>query len=137
MAACFYLYAALRRVRFASEFLAAALAALSLVAPWTLKFGLRDVPLPWPLLGAAVLQLRLPCHLCLTSWNNVIGSILLAAAIATAVPLPTTPIDDLRLGLFVQLVVLALLFLGAVYADQNGKMAPPSAPVAWLSCYSS
>jgi hypothetical protein len=122
LSACFYAYSALRGARLASTCLTAALVALAMIAPDSLKAGLRAEPSPWPLLAAAVLQLSLAIRR-RDFRHSLAGSLCLAAALATAVPLPETAPADLRLGLFAQLVVLALLTLGVVHADQPGYLA--------------
>jgi hypothetical protein len=117
LSACFYVYAALRGVRFATSGLALALGALAVVAPDSLTAGLRASPAPWPLLAAAAIEFTVGIRRH-EFWHTLAGSLWLAAALATALPLPETSQPDLRPGLFAQFIVLALLTLGALFTDQ-------------------
>jgi hypothetical protein len=118
-AACFYGYAALRRVPAASEALTAALVALAFVGPHTMDRQLLGGPHTLPFLLAGALQIGIGL------WRRDVWRCLggtAAIAIGGAVALPAdNGIGQLRWPLAFHLEVFGLLTLGAVFDDRLGK----------------
>ncbi len=120
LSCCFYAYAAARRVPLAAECLAAALACMVLIGPNTLNDGLLSSPAPAPLLAAACVLLFVGARQ-RNPWNLLRGAACLAGFIAFVVPIPTElAIPGVRSAVFVHLTLLAMLGLGAAFADTNG-----------------
>lgn len=119
LSACFYAYAASRRVPLASECLAGAFAAMAIVGPRTWSEGFAGSVEPLPLLAAASILLILGIRQ-RSPWNLLRGSASLAAVIALVVPLSEPPLSELRGAIFLHLTLLAMLALGAVFNDTNG-----------------
>jgi hypothetical protein len=115
-AIAFYGYALLRRVPIAAWHLTAALAALAFVSPSSLTLGDLVAPAPLPLLAAAALQLGLGLAR-RNAWHGTLGGMILAAAIAMALP------DDLAMlrgPIALHLGILAVLIVGAAFKDEAG-----------------
>jgi hypothetical protein len=114
LASGFYAYAALRRVRWATEGLTAALVALALVGRESLDQGQPDTPWLAPLELAVVLQLVLGF-----GWRSAGRCLLgiggLAAVVTLALP------GLLGEAAAVHVVLLGLLVLGAVFNDPLGR----------------
>ncbi len=119
LSACFYGYAAIRRVPLAGAALSAVLASLAFVSTTTLSTGLLSSPEPEPLLGAAALLLALGL-VRNNVWSCLLGAVCLAGAIASAIPLPESMGAAHRAGIFLNLLVLAMLVLGAVFSNRSG-----------------
>jgi hypothetical protein len=119
---CFYGYAALRGVPLAIEATAVSLGAFAMVATDTLSTGLMLPPLPWPLLAPAAIELTLGWRR-RDPWDLLVGLACLMGVIALAVPL-AEPLDvgSFRGRVFMDLVVLAMLAVGAVFHDLHGHV---------------
>ena len=106
LSVCFYAYAAGRRVPFASECLAGALASMAMIGPDTLIVGLlssAEMARPAPLLAAAGILLFVGIRQ-RNPWNLLRGTSCLAGFIALAVPLPSAQPDlGLHAAIFVHL----------------------------------
>jgi hypothetical protein len=111
--ACFYAYAAVRRVRLATEALTAALVVLAFVAPDTLARGILVVPRPAPLLAAAALQLGLGFWR-RNPWRCLLGSAGVVAVAALAVPGEGDPVRGL---IAFHLALFAVLAVGAAFRN--------------------
>ncbi|MCI0743680.1 MAG: hypothetical protein L0Y72_32010 [Gemmataceae bacterium] len=113
-AAGFYVYAAARRVRFATEALTAALVLLSVAGPNTMLGRELVSPQAAPLVVAAVLQLALGLWQ-RSSWRCLLGASL--AILATGTVHIGAGYDPLR-GLVAFHIVLGVMWLvGALFSD--------------------
>jgi hypothetical protein len=120
LSACFYAYAAARRVPLASECLAGAFALMAIIGPHALSEGIRGSVEPVPLLIAGAILLIVGARQ-RSSWNLLRGSACLAAVVALAMPLDDEPAaSGLRFAIFLHLTLLAMLGLGAAFNDANG-----------------
>jgi hypothetical protein len=121
-AALFYAFAAARAVPLAWGGLAATLAALSVVGPNTLDLnGLRP-PSAWPILAIALLEAGLSYRR-RDSWRGLIAAVCFVAAIGMALP------DGMPVArglVLLQLALLALLTLGAIFDDRLGRLLQQS-----------
>jgi hypothetical protein len=115
----FYAYAALRRVRAATEALTAALVALAVVGPDTLRWGVLGPTQPWPLLAAGALQLGLGLRQ-RDAWRCLLGTAGLVIGGALAMPGPASQ-PPLRDVIAFHLALAAVLALGAVFGDAFGR----------------
>jgi hypothetical protein len=109
----FYLYAALRGVHLATEALTAALAALAVVGPDTLKLGTLTEPRPMPILAAAVLQTGLGLWR-RNVWRCVLGAGGLVIGVTLATP-EVAGVPRFRELICFHLAVLAVLSVGAAF----------------------
>jgi hypothetical protein len=115
---CYYAYAAARRAPLATEGLAAGLAALAVVPTNGLSEGLLLPPAPGPLLAPAALLLCLGLAR-RSAWHLLCATGCLAGVTALVLPLPET-IPYVRAGVFLHLLVAAMLLLGVVFRDRSG-----------------
>lgn len=127
----FYFYAAARRIPIASEALTAALAALAVVGPNTLRLGEWSVPQAEPLLLAAALQLGLGTWQG-QSWRCAVGG--LAAVAALTLPMKADPML-IREGMAFHLVLLVMLLVGATFDDRLARiLRNGGAGLVFLAC---
>ncbi len=114
-AACFYAWAALRRVPLATEALTALLAALAVIGPETVGLDEFVPARPEPILAAALLQLGLGL------WRHNAGRCLLGTGLAAIAALALPEEFDLRGPIAFHLVLAGVLTVGAVFPDGIGK----------------
>lgn len=116
-ALAFYAFAAFRAVPMAWGGLAATLAALTVVGPETLDLSGLRTPGAWPILAIALLETSL-CYRRRDSWRGLVAAACYVAAIALVLP-EGLPIA--RTFLILQLAVVAILTLGAIFDDPLGR----------------
>ncbi|WP_406697157.1 hypothetical protein V5E97_39825 [Singulisphaera sp. Ch08] len=116
-AVAFYGFAAFRAVPMAWGGVSLSLAALSVVGPATLDLHGLKAPSAWPLLAIALLEscLSYRRH---ESWRGLIAAASFVAAIALVLP-DGLPIP--RSVLAVQLALVAILAVGAIFDDWLGR----------------
>jgi hypothetical protein len=118
LSGCFYGYAALRRVAWATEGACAVLATVAWIGTGALHEGIAPLPEPWPLVVVGLLQVALAMarH---NAWNWLFGLACFAGVAAAAMPLPDV-LEAERPVLFVHLGVLIMLVLGATFSGPSG-----------------
>jgi hypothetical protein len=118
--ACFFLYAAIRRVPLALGHLTATLLVLTIVDPSTLELHGLVGPRPLPLLVASLLQLTIGL-VRRNAWHSALGAA--GLAVVATLTLPVDPeLPAWRGASLFHLVVLAVLIVGTVYEDAAGLL---------------
>jgi hypothetical protein len=118
--ACFYAYAALRRVELAVEALTAALLVLGFVMPDSTRLELFKVPAELPLLAAVLLQFLMGLWR-RDAWRCLFAMQGLVAVAAILVPRDLLP-SPLREAIFFHLAVLGVYVIATVFHDEAGRL---------------